>query len=69
MSPTPFREQLHRWFSEEGERLGLLWRRGWGTGEVCPFFTILRSILKRWEGAGEVTDSSSRGPESGFRYP
>lgn len=30
MSPTPLREQLHRWFSAEGERLGLLWGEGLG---------------------------------------
>lgn len=82
MSPGPHREQLHRWYSAEGERLGLLWeltpRRGCREGAgalvghpfgVCPFFTTLRFILKWWERAGEVTDSSSRGPEFSFRYP
>lgn len=50
MSPRPHREQLHRWYSAEGERLGLLWgltpRRGCRKGVgalvghsfgVCPF--------------------------------
>lgn len=50
-----------------------LQERGWGTRGAflwgMSFLTTLRSILKRWERAGEVTDSSCRGPEFGFRYP